>query len=276
MITSLASWRSAVGDSLPVNAIPARPDFGLRYPWRAVALHACSRLFARRLSAAVAIARKASTVDVSWWGMVSGKDSRAAVLVAAEAGWCPPLASVGDDCAAPGEEEGLEDFAARLGHPLTWIRPTTSTLLALRDADLFGDLHSQRSPVAVRAFYDPLEAFRLARGVGGVLWGLRAAESRGRAARRNVSGPLYRCALGWRCSPVADWTALDVHAMLARCDAPIPPWYLCVDPGQDPMSIRTDWWFSGPSCTTWAWLRRWWPDLWRVAAELDPRVGQAS
>jgi len=278
---TLAAWldRSAY---LPPDAFPARPDLGARYPWRDVALHARSREMARKIRRALDVIRRAREIDESWWLALSGKDSRAVAFLAREAGWTVPCLSVGDDAAMPGEEASVAAAAREAGHPLTWIRPAGSVIGYLRArASLLGDLHTRASDLAAWSFYVPLEAHRVGHGPYGLLWGLRAQESRGRRLRYAVSGPLYQHATeGWRCSPIADWSALDVHAYLWAQGHALHPVYLCIDPGMDPLGIRTDWWFSVgwhlDASAHFGWLRRWWPACWRLAVEIDPEVGRLS
>lgn len=278
---SLDRWR-ALSAYLPAGAVPTRPDFGTRYPWRDVALHSRSRELAHRVRVALDVLREAASLDASWWVSLSGKDSRAVALLVQEAGLDWPALSVGDDAAMPGEEASVERAAQDAGRTLTWIRPSWSVLGWLRDhGGLTGDLTSRSSPLASWAFFEPLERHRERHEPYGVVWGLRASESRGRRMSRLARGTLYRTASeGWRCAPVSDWSALDVHAYLWLRGHALPPAYLCIDPGMDPLGIRTDWWFS-PGWTRngpiyFGWLRRWWHECWRLAVEIDPEVATVS
>lgn len=75
--------------------------------------------------------------------------------------------------------------------------------------------------------------------------------------------------------PLANWSALDVHAFLAAREVPLLPVYLCVDPGADALALRKSWWVVGGGPARYghyAWLRRWWPALWDRAVEIDPEV----
>lgn len=279
---TLDRWRT-LSAYLPQDAIPTRPDFGTRYPWRDVALHSRSRELARRVRVALDVLREAAALDVGWWVALSGKDSRAVALLVQEAGLDWPALSVGDDGAMPGEEASVERAAQDAGRALTWIRPSGSVLGWLREhGALTGDLTSRASPLASWAFFEPLDWHRAqSRPPYGIVWGLRSEESRGRRLNRATNGTLYQTrSEGWRCSPIADWSALDVHAYLSLRGHALHPVYLCIDPGMDPLGIRTDWWFSsgwtanGP--IYFGWLRRWWPALWRTAVEIDPEVGRLS
>ena len=280
-LTSLEAWREAVCGIVPEDAIPDHPDFGTLYPWRALAVHATSGRFQRRVDAARRLIDDTLVrLPPEQWRLAlsGGKDSLA--LAALLSGRGVRAFVVGDDCPFPGEEEHTEGVASRLGLPLDRVRPSVSIAAMLPAAGLVGDLHSRRSEIARVAFYEPIAEYQRTEDFSGTFWGLRAEESRGRRMRRRTSGLLYRCAAGWRCAPVGDWSALDVHALLASRGIPIAPPYLCVDPGMDPLSIRTDWWFAGGFAASigghYVWLRRWWPVLWDRAVEIDPRVAEIS
>ena len=83
----------------------------------------------------------------------------------------------------------------------------------------------------------------------------------------------------WIGQPLANWSALDVHAFLARREVPLLPVYHCIDPGADAMALRKSWWIvaGGPArYGHYAWLRRWWPALWEIAVSIDPEVSRLS
>jgi hypothetical protein len=54
------------------------------------------------------------------------------------------------------------------------------------------------------------------------------------------------------------------------------PVYLCLDPGMAPLKIRKSWWLAGGYAAShlghYLWLRRWWPELWEQAAQVDPAI----
>lgn len=280
---SLNRWRAMSGH-LPVDAMPARPDFGAYYPWRDVALHAQGRELARRVDGARRHLDAALSRDVpGGWrlGLSGGKDSSAlAILCAGQ-----PLSamSVKDDLDYPGEREALHELVQRTGHALTILTPPVSLLAYLRETrpSLVEDLHGRTADLSAHWFYGLLDAYRAEQGYGGVLLGLRAQESRGRAMNRATHGPVYQRADGLHVAqPLCDWSALDVHAYLWREGVPLLPVYLCVDPGADALTLRKSWWVCGGGPARrgshYTWLRRWWPDLWRLAVEIDPAVRRLS
>ena len=280
---SLSRWR-ALSAHLPANAIPTRPDFGTRYPWRDVALHARSRELVRRVDGARRHLDAALSRDVpGGWrlGLSGGKDSSA--LAALCAGLQIPAMSVKDDLDYPGEREALAALTSHTGHALTILTPPVSLLAYLQTTrpSLVEDLHGRTADLSARWFYGLLDQHQATEGYGGVLLGLRAQESRGRALNRATRGPVYQRADGLHVAqPLAEWSALDVHAYLWREGIPVLPVYLCVDPGADALALRKSWWVCGGgparNGSHYGWLRRWWPDLWRLAVEIDPEVAHLS
>ena len=281
----LTRWRT-LSAHLPPDAIPARLDFGTRYPWRDVALHARSLELDQRVDRASrhlddALSR---AVPGGWrLGLSGGKDSSELAVLCAEHGLTLPALSVKDDLDYPGEREALEALASKTRHALTILTPPVSLLGYLRETrpSLVEDLHGRTADLSARWFYGLLDQHRAAEGYGGVLLGLRAQESRGRALNRATRGHVYQRADGLHVAqPLADWTALDVHAYLWRAEVPVLPVYLCVDPCADALALRKSWWVCGGTSARvgahYTWLRRWWPGCWAAAVEIDPEVGRLS
>lgn len=123
---------------------------------------------------------------------------------------------------------------------------------------------------------------RAAKGYDAVMLGLRMAESRGRRMNTITNGTNYTRAYDSLtvCTPLARWTAMDVHAFLASREVPLLPVYGCIDPGMEWDGIRKSWWIAGGGPARmgshYAWLRRWWPALWDRAASIDPSVRDLS
>lgn len=273
MIRSLDDWRRAIGPLVPPEAIPTRPELGRLYPWRAVTLHALSREHARRVDGARRLLAQAQETGASWrLGWSAGKDSTALAALAAEAGWHVQAVSVKDDLDYPGETEYVQGLALRLGLEVAILQPTVSLLEYLRQmgASLTEDLHSRRADLSREHFYGLLDSYRAQEGYDGVLLGLRAGESSHRRRNRCFNGPLYRRRDGLAvCTPLADWTSLDVHAYLAARDVPILPVYLCIDDAREALEVRKSWYVAGGWAAQYghyAWLRRWWPELYARAA----------
>lgn len=276
---SLDRWRALSG-FLPADASPAHHNLGVRYPWRDIALHTRTQALARRVDEARRVVDFALSTDHGWTlGLSGGKDSTALALLAPSL----PAVSVKDDLDYPGEVEYLRALVARTGHALRVLTPPTSLVSFLRETrpSLVEDLHGRAAELSARWFYSLLDADRIAHGYGGVLLGLRAQESRGRRLNVATHGTVYQRADGLRVAqPLANWSALDVHAYLWREGWPVLPVYLCIDPEQDPLSIRKSWWVCGGGPARrgshYGWLRRWWPTQWRIACEIDPSVRAIS
>ncbi len=281
----LDRWR-ALSAHLLADAIPTRPDYGTRYPWRTVALHARSRELVRRVEQARRALDTALALDVpGGWrlGLSGGKDSSALAALCAAHGAHLQAMSVKDDLDYPGEREALHRLVTRTGHALTVLTPPVSLLAYLQTTrpSLIEDLHGRTADLSARWFYGLLDQHRAQEGYGGVLLGLRAQESHGRAMNRATRGHVYQRSDGLHVAqPLADWSALDVHAYLWREGIPLLPVYLCVDPGMDALALRKSWWVCGGgparNGSHYGWLRRWWPACWRLAVEIDPEVGRVS
>lgn len=249
-----------------------------------MALHARSQELVRRVEQARRHLDTALSRDVpGGWrlSLSGGKDSSALAVLCA--GQPIQAMSVKDDMDYPGEREALHQLVQRTGHALTILTPPVSLLAYLQTTrpSLVEDLHGRTADLSARWFYGLLDAHREAEGYGGVLLGLRAQESRGRALNRATRGPVYQRADGLHVAqPLADWSALDVHAYLWREGVPVLPVYLCVDPGADALGIRKSWWvcggYSAQMGSHYGWLRRWWPGMWRLAVEIDAEVGRLS
>lgn len=279
-------WHEAIQpilESIP-GAIPTRADLGKLYPWQALTLHSQSRRMQTMIDAAKRHIDAAVALPDEWriaWS--AGKDSTALVALCAEHGWCPRAMAVKDDMDYPGEDAYVSSIADRLGCKVDIIRPTVSLLGYLQDrgVDLTEDLHSQRASLSKDHFYGVIDGYQTHSGHTGILLGLRAQESRGRKMNRRFHGVTYRKEDGTAvCSPLADWSTEDVHAYLIRRNIPILPVYLCIDTGMESLSIRKSWYVSGGYAASigghYLWLRRWWPDLWRMAASISGSVERLS
>lgn len=251
--------------------LPQRSDLGARYPVRAVMMHSHSRALDRKVACARRVlddARGAAgdrfVVSVS-----GGKDSVALAAVVALNGLRWPMLSMRDRLCWPGEDSYLQKLSEHLGLPLEMhnvdIDPAGQSLLGHTDDRRQGSLSAPwfRAVDKARAGRDQC-------------WGLRRDENKHRGILLSKRGPLYQrksdgC---WTAAPLRSWSALDVHAMLYRCGIPIHPVYRCVEPHQDPMMMRHSWWVVGGegAARHYAWLRRWWPELWDTAVAIDPEV----
>lgn len=272
----------------PGSLPPVMPDYlraalGEHYPSRIIAAHAKSQTYAAAVTRARRALDEAAQLPVEWRVAVSaGKDSTAMALLAADDGFRPGLLSVKDDLDYPGEDRYVQRLADHTGQGVAILRPVVSLRgwLAENRISLLDDLHGRAAALSSEHFYSLIERHRAAEGHTGVLLGLRAAESKARAGNA-ARGPVYRRRDGLTVAqPLMTWSALDVHACLWSFDVPPLPVYLCIDDPRRALDIRKSWWVvgGGPAMRGhhYEWLRRWWPDLWMVAAKIDPRIGAVS
>jgi 3'-phosphoadenosine 5'-phosphosulfate sulfotransferase (PAPS reductase)/FAD synthetase len=282
MIDALLTWCGS--GAMPSPAPPyVRAAMGEHYPAKIIAAHARSGRYLAAVSNARRALDEAAQAPVEWRvGASAGKDSTALALLAAEDGFRPGLLSVKDDLDYPGEDRYIAQLAAHTGQAAEVLRPAVSLRgwLARHRVGLLDDLHGRAAALSSEHFYGLLDRHRAAHGYTGVLLGLRAEESKARAGNAS-RGAVYTRRDGLTVGqPLASWTALDVHACLWSFDVPPLPVYLCIDDPRQALDIRKSWWVAGGEPALrfghYAWLRRWWPDLWRLACEIDPAVRAVS
>jgi 3'-phosphoadenosine 5'-phosphosulfate sulfotransferase (PAPS reductase)/FAD synthetase len=204
-----------------------------------------------------------------------GKDSTAlGELIFGELGLSASCASEKDDLDYPGEEAHIEALAERWGVAITVLRPTVSLAAVLGGMQLAADeeIHSRLAAFS-REFYSLLGEHNQAHD--GIVLGLRAKESKARFMDRLTHGPLYRTKAGHlRICPLADWTGLDVLSYITSRGAPLLPLYRCVAfmHSEEPWRIRKSWWVPGGHSRFGgiAWLRHYYPSLYRKLRELMP------
>lgn len=284
MIRSTREWRALIGrwsgiESLPPPPWAGRAAVGELYPWAHVLEYARAPRHRRVVSEARDAIDFARDVGIDWRiGLSCGKDSTALALLCAEEGWRPRGVSVKDDLDYPGEVAYLDALSRHTGIAVDVLTPPSlRAFLAGEGASLLDDLHGRTADLAAEHFYGLLDRHRAAAGYDGLLLGLRAEESRGRRLNRATHGDVYRRRDGLTVAqPLANWSALDVHAFLATHDVPLLPVYLCLDEGDDPFGIRKSWWLCGGGPAAhghYGWLRRWWPEQWAAACQIDPAIG---
>jgi len=186
------------------------------------------------------------------------------------------LVSEKDDLDYPGERDYVEGLAEHWSAQLEVITPQISPCdwidqnAHLLNAD--DDFHSRAAELSKACFYGLVEEANAGRDA--VFLGLRKGESRGRMMNRITRGLLYRKRpTEWNpsgltvCTPLGDWSGLDVYAYLARYAIDPLPVYRCVwlNHREEPWRVRKSWWIPGAD-SRWggiAWLRHYWPSLYQ-------------
>ena len=254
--------------------------------WRSTALiHARTRLHALRVERARSLITEALTAAPRWCCMVSGgKDSSVMAALVADGAPGTQCASEKDDMDYPGEEPYVTDLCARFGLPLTILRPPVSPREVIaREASkvgVLGDWHGRSADLSRKCFYEVVEAH--GENYDGIFLGLRSDESRARAINRATHGALYhkipskRHPTGqWVCCPLSDWRGIDVYAYCFMHDIPLLPVYQCIGlmHRAEPWRIRKSWWLPNGTSARYgdvAWLRRYYPSLYRQLCEWMP------
>lgn len=286
MLTCTAAWRERVLEWLPEEAIPTRSDLGTRYPWRALCAHSMTRQHRRRID----LARRAvgGRVDIDpeslgWYAAISGgKDSMVMAHLLASMGLpLPAMCALRPAVDFPAKDRYVLASMREMGHDVALLYPDRDddplAELAEAGVDLDGCPYEIGWEMAERGLWGSISEWLAVHDYAGCFLGLRAGESRGRMMNRRLRGTSYLRRDGMSiCTPLADWTAQDVHAYLLAHDIPPLPLYLCVDPGDNGMMLREDSILTGGAAAAiggaYAWLRRWWPEEWGRVAAADSRV----
>ncbi len=112
-------------------------------------------------------------------------------------------------------------------------------------------------------------------GADGVIWGVRAEESRGRTWNAKMRGALYLHADGlWRCSPLIWMKGVDLWQIIDHCEIPYSPIYdktlFC--PRE---TLRSGGWLTLDGAADRgrvAWLRYYYPEIFNRLAQEFPEV----
>lgn len=253
--------------------------------------HIRTRQFTRRVDQAKRVAAEclaqSSNPAVMWSG---GKDSTAlAHLVTVTLGADVQLVSEKDDLDYPGEREYVEGLADRWGARLEIITPGVSPSQWVSEhagqMRVDGDFHSRAAGLSKACFYELVESANAQRDA--IFLGLRKHESPGRMKNRIVHGLTYRRKPSKHnpegqtvCNPLGDWEGIDVYAYLLQHGIQPLHVYRCVGfmHEREPWKVRKSWWIPGGSARMGgvAWLRRYWPQLYRQLLDWFPAAQQFS
>jgi 3'-phosphoadenosine 5'-phosphosulfate sulfotransferase (PAPS reductase)/FAD synthetase len=244
---------------------------------RTAAVHAKTRGYRRRVERArslIAEAMARAPNAVAMWS--GGKDSTVMLHLLREHG--VPAIAEKDDLDYPGERDYVERIAREWGVALQIIIPAVSprAWIATHCAELRADddFHSRAAGLSKACFYDLVEAASAPYDL--VFLGLRSSESRARSLNRATHGALYqkRKSRQWTCTPLADWSGLDVLAYATEHAIELLPVYRCIAfcDRDEPWRIRKSWWLPGAHARYGgiAWLRHYYPSLYRQLREWLP------
>lgn len=127
-----------------------------------------------------------------------------------------------------------------------------------------------------QALFRPIAATVQAHGFDGVALGLRAEESRGRLMNRCTRGSLYGTRQGlWHCTPLAEWSWLDVFAYLATHRLPLHPIYSApLYHLEHRGRIRLSWWASTDHHRhgQLQWMRLVFPEIYQRLRQAIPQI----
>ena len=263
-------------------------DYRAWAQWQATAaIHSRSLPFLRRVESSKryvgdALAQQPDTC-VMWSG---GKDSTVMTHLIGVTMGAKHLTvySEKDDLDYPGEEQYVTDLAAQWGLNLKILRPTVSPTEWLNahrhELHVGGDIHSRAASLSKAVFYGLVKS--ASSNHGGIFLGLRQDESRARRMNRATRGPVYTKNDGQTvCTPIVDWSGLDVMAYAVRHDVPLLSVYQCIAfmHAREPWRVRKSWWVPEASSQRHggvAWLRHYFPTLYRKLAEWVPRAQSIS
>lgn len=264
-------------------------DLHLWEMWRRTALiHARLRAFLRKVDDAKRIVEKAlCQTDRSMAIMLSGgKDSVCMThLAVVDFDTQLEVISEKDDMDYPGEREYVEGLARAWGFNLRVITPAVSMKDLIRELYQGGvigpseDVHGRATAFSSEHFYKLVE--RASSRYRGIMLGLRADESRSRKMNFYRRGSLYLKKTGKIvCTPLITWSGLDVLAyMFSRGIEPLPA-YKCIAfmHSKEPWRIRKSWWLPGANSRFGgvAWLRRYYPSLYRELLQMVPEVSMMA
>lgn len=99
--------------------------------------------------------------------------------------------------------------------------------------------------------------------VDGVVFGIRASESRIRSINLATRGKIYKTLNGLRCQPIADWTAEESIALALMLDAPINPVYEKMQGVGDKEQLHDGTWWPHGLADRSGWIKKYYPDYYQ-------------
>lgn len=183
-----------------------------------------------------------------------GKDGTAVALLAQMLGACVPIICANPPNPLPDREIHKKVLKQWLGQK--WIDVGYPWNV---DGVLSG---VERYPAGLKM--NILSKYQHEHGIDGVIFGIRAAESKARKMNLAIHGEIYKTKDGDRCQPIAKWDAKDSLCIAMMMDAPINSVYIKMD-GIGNMEQLHDgtWWPHGTEDRT-NWFRRYYPDYYEL------------
>lgn len=272
--------------------------------------HATTRTFGARVEQAIRVAQSAMCHGKLFCSLSGGKDSVALAGILKEAGLSErvPCAYAHTALNFPDTMGVVEATVDVLGMDLEIVEPDELEGHIERIAKRYGTLVPQ-PPVngytewdllrAIPAHVDiahamadlhraiasgnMLVAYTYAGDYDGSFVGLRADESRARAAYSQFRGPIYRHESDgkWQVCPLLPWSGNDVYAFLVSRKLPIHPFYRkayeAFQGGTPPERLRVDLAITHDSIArhgSLALVARVYPALWKTITEIRPELRQ--
>lgn len=97
--------------------------------------------------------------------------------------------------------------------------------------------------------------------VDGVIFGVRAAESRARTINYRKNGKIYKMKDGWRCQPIVDWSAEESICFTLLLGAPINPVYEKMGGIGNLEQLRDGTWWPHGVADRGGWMKKYYPDF---------------
>ena len=105
-----------------------------------------------------------------------------------------------------------------------------------------------------------LRQWQLENNIDGVIFGIRAAESRGREINYSKYGKIYKTSQGLRCQPIAEWKAEDSICLALLFDAPVNPVYEKMQGVGDKEQLHDGTWWPHGAGDRSGWIKKYYPE----------------
>ena len=180
-----------------------------------------------------------------------GKDGTAVALLATLIGAKVPIICAVPPNPLPDREKHNRELRRFLGFEWTDVP---------YDWDVDAVLHGQK-PYPEGLKMRVLSEYQAAHRIDGVIFGVRAAESRSRSINAAVNGASYILKDGGkRCQPIVKWSAYDSLCLALLLDAPINPVYEKMGGVENIEQLHDGTWWPHGLDDRLGWMRRYYPE----------------